>query len=180
MTLQRISIAMPLVDAAADPESVVPVFHRWISERRLEGLPIDVARYGHVPDGPGVILIGFDGDLALEETGGHASLRFTLKRSQESDVTHQVALATGRLLEAAQELESDTDLRVDRTATTVRISDKLNAPNTDAVRAELVDAVVSGVAATVGYGAPQVTPGSTDPRDPVTWTITGEPALQPA
>lgn len=171
MRLQRISVVMPLVDPSTDIDSVIPVFHRWIKERRLEGLPIDVARYGHVPNGPGIILIGFEGDIAIEETTGVPALRYTLKRAEDGDAAQHVVLAIGRLLEAAAELEKETDIRVDRSSVTVRIADKLNAPNTDENRQAFQSEVVSAVTSTFGFAAPDIIGGSTDPRDALSWTI---------
>ena len=41
------------------PRDFIPIFHEWIKSRRLEDeVMIDVADYSHVPDGPGVILVG--------------------------------------------------------------------------------------------------------------------------
>ncbi len=173
MRLQRISVVVPLEDSSVSVEAVVPVFHKWIKERRLEGLPIDVARYGHVPNGPGVILIGFEGDLALEETTGAPALRYTLKRAEDGDAAQHIVLALGRLLEAAGELEKDAGIRVDRSSVTVRIADKLNAPNTDENRQALQGEVVSAVTSTLGFNAPDVIGGSTDPRDALSWTVRG-------
>jgi len=177
MRLQRLSAIMPLVDASFDPETVIPTFHRWIKERTLEGLPIDVARYTHVPNGPGIILIGFEGDVAIEEVDGYPALRYTLKRAEEGRVTEQVVMAVGRLIEAADQLASDLGVEVDRSRVSVRIADKLNAPNDDATRQALAPEVVNGVASVLGYGEPEVGFGSADPRDQVTFVVTGSPAL---
>src|SRR4051812_16123636 len=45
-----------------DVEALIPVFHRWIKQRALPELTIDIANYGHVPQGPGVVLIGHGSD----------------------------------------------------------------------------------------------------------------------
>ena len=63
MSLQRVSVAVPFV-GDVDPEAFVPVFHDWIRRGAVEGLLIDVARYGHVHHGPGIMLVGHEGDYA--------------------------------------------------------------------------------------------------------------------
>ena len=45
---------------AVPTERLIPVFHRWIREKTLDELALDVADYGHVHEGPGVVLIGQD------------------------------------------------------------------------------------------------------------------------
>ena len=67
MNPQRIAVKLYLEDPAAlDPEELVPVFHRFIREDVVTGVPIDVARYGHVSDGPGIMIIGSLKDHALD------------------------------------------------------------------------------------------------------------------
>ena len=40
-------------------EKLVPVFNEWILNKKIDDeLLIDVADYAHVPQGPGVVLIG--------------------------------------------------------------------------------------------------------------------------
>lgn len=177
MTLQRVSAVMPLVDRSFDPATAIPTFHEWIRERTLEGLPIDVARYGHVPQGPGIVLIGFEGDVAIEEADGVPALRYTLKRGGDGAVSQQVVLAVGRLVEAADRLHADLGVQVDRSQVTVRIADKLTAPNDDATRQALAPEVVTGVASVLGFGEPEITVGSTDPRDQLALTVSGTPAV---
>lgn len=53
---------------ALDP--FIPVFHRWIEERTLPELVIDVANYAHVPEGPGVVLIGHTPTISSTKAQG--------------------------------------------------------------------------------------------------------------
>ncbi|MDB4980878.1 MAG: hypothetical protein JWM82_1630, partial [Myxococcales bacterium] len=52
---------------AVQAEAFVPVFHRFIKDKVLPELVIDVANYDHVPKGPGVVLIGHGSDYFLDE-----------------------------------------------------------------------------------------------------------------
>ena len=64
-----------------DVEAVIPVFHRWIKQRALPELTIDVANYRHVPQGPGVVLIGHGSDYFLDEGEGRPGLLHNRKRA---------------------------------------------------------------------------------------------------
>src|SRR5580765_2876357 len=66
---------------ALDPEALIPVFHRWIKQRLLPELTIDVANYGHVPEGPGVVLIGHGSDYFMDAGEGRLGLLHNRKRS---------------------------------------------------------------------------------------------------
>lgn len=171
MRLQRVSVLAPLASSNADPEDFVATFHTWVRDRTLGGLPIDVARYNHVPDGPGTVLIGFEGDYAIERSMGVPALRYTLKRENQGSVAEIVSLAVGRLQQAAARLHADTGVAVDTDTITVRIADKLEAPNTDATRQSIEGDVVAAVSASFGWDSPTVAFGTLDPRDPVTIVV---------
>src|SRR6516162_5032506 len=66
---------------AVSPEAFIPVFHRWIKEHVLPELTIDVANYGHVPEGPGVVLIGHGSDYFMDEGAGRLGLLHNRKRA---------------------------------------------------------------------------------------------------
>lgn len=176
MRLQRVSVAAPFVDATVDPDELVDVFHTWVRDRTLGGLPIDVARYGHVPNGPGVMVIGFSGDYSVEMSSGVPSLRYTLKRENEGSVAELVTLAAGRLQQAATQLEADAGHAIDLQNVTVRVADKLVAPNTVEGRALVESDAVAAVCATFGLGDASVRSVTDDPRDPITLTVTCVPA----
>lgn len=62
MKLHRLSVRWRLAGAPPDLEALIGVFHRAIQGARLEGLLLDVADYRHIPQGPGVLLVGHDAD----------------------------------------------------------------------------------------------------------------------
>jgi hypothetical protein len=67
-------------ESAAAPEEFIPVFHRWITERVLPELLIDVADYSHVHEGPGVLLVGHDAIYAYDESQGEPGLLYSRRR----------------------------------------------------------------------------------------------------
>jgi hypothetical protein len=63
----QVKVFAPHLDARLLPE-IVPVFHRWITERALGEVLIDVADYRHVFQGPGITLIGHESTYHLDES----------------------------------------------------------------------------------------------------------------
>ena len=66
--------------STAGAEEFIPVFHRWITERVLPELLIDVADYSHVPEGPGVLLIGHDAQYGYDQSRGEPGLLYSRRR----------------------------------------------------------------------------------------------------
>jgi hypothetical protein len=133
--LQLKIYATPAAAKATPAEALIPVFHRWIKDRVLPELTIDVANYGHVPDGPGVVLIGHGTDYFMDEGEGRLGLLHNRKRSGPAEGERLSDLAR-RALYAATLLEKDPALAGKLSFATnellFRINDRLAAPNTDA------------------------------------------------
>ncbi len=120
---------------ALDPESVIPVFHRWIKEHVLPELLVDVASYLHVPHGPGVALIGHGSDHFLDQGEGRLGLLYSRKRGGPPPAERLDDLAR-RVLYAALLLEQDPALggkmRFATHELLFRVNDRLAAPSGDA------------------------------------------------
>jgi hypothetical protein len=118
-----------------DVESLIPVFHRWIKQHALPELTIDVANNQHVPDGPGVVLIGHGADYFLDEGEGRPGLLHNRKRAGLAPAERLGDLAR-RTLNAASLLEKDLALtgkiKFATNELLFRVNDRLVAPNTDA------------------------------------------------
>jgi hypothetical protein len=125
---------------AVDVEDLIPVFHRWIKQRLLPELTIDVANYRHVPHGPGVVLIGHGSDYFLDEGEGRPGLLHNRKRAGLAPGERLGDLAR-RTLHAAALLERDPALAGKVQFATnellFRVNDRLAAPNSDATLAAL-------------------------------------------
>ncbi len=128
---------------ALELDAFIPVFHRWIKERVLPELLVDVANYAHVPQGPGIVLIGHGADYFMDEGEARLGLLHNRKRAGAAPADRLADLAR-RTLHAASLLEQDPSLsgkiRFATNELLFRINDRL-LPNTDgtlaAVRAEL-------------------------------------------
>src|SRR5260370_7897028 len=67
--------------AAIDLGDAIPVFHRWIQEHVGPEMLIDVADYRHVPNGPGVMLIGHEANYSLDMNKGRLGLLYSRKQA---------------------------------------------------------------------------------------------------
>jgi len=131
--LQLKIYATPASAKGFDLEAVIPVYHRWIKDHALPELTIDVANYGHVPEGPGVVLIGHGSDYFLDEGEGRLGLLHNRKRAGFAPGERLGDLAR-RALHAAALLEKDLGgkLAFATNELLFRVNDRLAAPNTDA------------------------------------------------
>lgn len=107
--LQRFAVKIFAEPASAgEPSTIIPVFHRWIQEKAVPGLLIDVADYTHLVDGPSVLLVAHEANYALDETGGRPGLSYTRKQPLEGTFGERLGVAAAALIAAARRLEQDT------------------------------------------------------------------------
>ncbi len=165
----RLAVKIPATNASGDLAGAIPVFHRCMQQALLEGLLIDVADYLHVPNGPGVLLVGHDVDYSLNDEG------LTTTRKRQGDVsaadqlrdTLRIALGAVRAITDDGTLELDFDLaRFD-----IIVADRLRSANTadgaDAVLAELQPVLDEAF----GAGATVARANAGDERAPVAFSV---------
>ena len=84
MELQHINVKIfaqePVPENCSD---AIAVFHRWIQRRVAAELLIDVADYLHVPEGPGIMLIGHVAHCPLDFSHGRFGLLYNRRKSTE-------------------------------------------------------------------------------------------------
>ncbi len=140
-------------------EEFIPVLHDWIKHNRLGELLIDVANYAHVPQGPGVALIGHATDYYVDEAGGRPGLLTSRKRDPLPPGERLPDLFR-RALRAAALLEKETvfagKLRCRTDELLFRINDRLAAPNTEATFAAIRPELETFVAKLFGTGGYKV------------------------
>ncbi len=134
----------------------IPVFHGFIKHKKLGELLIDVANYAHVPEGPGVALIGHAHDYFLDESEARPGLLASRKRdplpsSERLRDIFRRAINTAILLEKDPVLAGKIHFRTDEFL--FRINDRLGAPNTDATFATVRPAIDSLAARLFGAAA---------------------------
>jgi hypothetical protein len=164
--------------AREDLHPFIGMFHRFIQQAAVPGLLIDVADYAHVPDGPGVILIGHEVDYAIDLVGGRTGLLTTRKRGGDADLPALFRDALARAFSAARAIEQDDTVAVRFAVDAIEIAlpDRLAAPNT-ASAFDLVSKELLPIARAVfGDAARFEHAGGSDPRRMLTLQLSGDDA----
>lgn len=145
-TVQHINFKVFIQDPAAfEPHAAVGVFHQWIRDSVCPEMLIDVADYGHVSAGPGVLLIGHEANYSFDNRENRLGLLYNRKAAVDGSIQTRLAQAQRAAFEACDRLEQEAPfegkLKFDRNALEVSINDRLLAPNTsetwEALRPEL-------------------------------------------
>jgi hypothetical protein len=159
-----------------DMLNLIPVFHRWISERVLPDLMIDVAEYTHVQNGPGVLIVATEGNYGYDETGGARGMVYYSKEQlPEGDLASRLASVARKGLQACVLFQREPGIgdkagfpgdRVE-----VFSNDRLLGPNTDAGWGQFEPAVKALAERLFGAGNYRVERSSPDPRERLTGII---------
>jgi hypothetical protein len=153
----------------------IGVFHRFIQEAAVPGLLIDVADYAHVPDGPGVMLIGHDVDYGIDLARGRTGLLTVRKCAGDAPIETLFRDALGMARAAARALEQDDHAAIRFAAGELEISfpDRLAAPNTAAAFEIASKALLPLVRDALGGAAGLVNAAADDPRRMLTLAVEG-------
>ncbi len=136
---KRLGVKFSLKQAPSlAPEDIMPIFQRWIQERRLPGMLIDVIDYKHVPEGPGVVLIADEADIAYDLMDGQTGLHYIRKRALPGDLAAALRLVFDGALLAAKALEEEAprDIVFDYGCAKISFLDRMNYRNTPEAFAE--------------------------------------------
>ncbi len=156
-------------------EELIPVFHRWITERTIEDeLLIDVANYAHVPKGPGIVLVCDNAHFYFDVRDGRPGLRYRGRRVARATGEEAIArafrsvLAAAALLEADPALEGRYRFRTDEIE--ISIPDRLRAPSGESTLAAVRPAVEGHLKSL--YGVDEVSLDmASGPREPFTLRV---------
>jgi hypothetical protein len=158
MSLQHVNVKI-FVDGELNIkiEDLVKLFHRWVSEQSMPEMMVDVADYMHVPDGPGIVLVGHEADYSLDFTAGRAGLRYNYKAKREGSSQDNLRHAFECATQACAKLEGSlSGLTFDRTQLQVVINDRAIAPNTEETRTVFADDFAA-FAAEIGGSSADIT-----------------------
>ena len=135
LDLQHVNIKIFAKKADIDLVDAIPIFHRWIQDNARPELLIDVADYKHVPDGPGIMLIGHEADYSLDETDGRLGLLYNRKTPIDADAQGALSQAFESAVAGAKLLEEEPEfagkLRFDYGDAAVIVNDRALAPNNE-------------------------------------------------
>ena len=139
MELQHINVKLLLGNPAeVDLEPLIPIFHSWIQDSLREELLLDVADYRHVDAGPGIILIGYEGNYSVDNADHRLGVRYNRKAEFAGSNQDRLQQAASAALSACQRLEADPrlqgKLRFNGREIEIFVNDRLLAPNRPASR----------------------------------------------
>jgi hypothetical protein len=135
MELQHINVKIfaqePVPENCAD---AIAVFHRWIQQRVTSELLIDVADYLHVPEGPGIMLLGHEAHYALDSSHRRLGLLYNRRTTIEGSTQDKLRQAYDAALAACKRLEMEPEfkgkLKFHPGDLEVMVNDRALAPNT--------------------------------------------------
>jgi hypothetical protein len=126
--------------STVDWPHLIPVFHRWIREQSFPELLIDVADYAHVPEGPGVMVIGHEAHYSVDNRKNRLGLLYNRRAAFDGSNCDRIAQAYEGALAAARKLEQEPEvggtLRFDERDVEFGVNDRLLAPNNPEITAE--------------------------------------------
>jgi len=121
------------------------VFHGWIKDESLDDeVLVDVVDYSHVPNGPGIVLIGHGSDYYLDQGEGRPGLLYSRKRAAPPPEDRLLdafrrTFRAARLLEREVNVPGGFGFRTDELL--LRIPDRLLARNDEESQARLQPAL---------------------------------------
>ena len=139
MNLQHVNVKFPLANqSGVNLEPLVPVFHSWIRNKVCEELMLDIADYRHVPEGPGIILIGHQADYSVDNTENILGVRYNRKTLLDGSNQDRLQQAARAALNAAQLLASEATLGgkfgIGGQAVQIFFNDRLLATNNESTK----------------------------------------------
>lgn len=139
LEVQHVNVKLFVEGTEEVLEPLVPVFHRWIQEKPLEELLLDVADYRHVFHGPGVVLIGHQANYSLDNTEGNLGVLYNRKTPLDGTNQDRLKQAARAALNAYQKLTAEPklngEIRFAGTKIHLLINDRFLAPNVPETRA---------------------------------------------
>ncbi len=137
MTVHRVGLKLFLKGDGEFPQrELIPIFHRWIQEQCVPGhLLIDVHDYSHVFRGPGILLVGHEGNFSLDWSEDRPGL-FHYRKHPNGDPSQlplkaifETTLRSCLLLEREEAFAGTLQFKTDEFL--VVFNDRLLAPNTE-------------------------------------------------
>ncbi len=168
MELYRLGIKFFAEDARSIQLSeFIPVFHGWIQKRLIEDhVLIDVHNYSHISQGPGILLVGHQGNFSFDLTLERPGLLYYRKQpvSGFADIV-KPAVQACRLLE--EESSFRNRLRFTMHEALIVSNDRLAAPNNAETLASIESSLNAGLEQTLKshFKLAQV---SNDPKERLT------------
>ncbi len=155
MELQRINLKL-FTDRGDQIvlEPLLDVFARWREDGGHPSGWIDMADYAHVAKGPGIMIIGKQGNLALDLADPGPGILYVNKRDLEGTIEERLMETFRRCLALSAALmgepEYPSDLSPRPGFWELSFNDRLNMPNTEETDRELRPAIESTIERLLG------------------------------
>jgi hypothetical protein len=147
MQVYRLGVKFFIADSMSMAlEDFIPIFHGWIQKQNVTGhLLVDVHNYSHMHNGPGILLVGHEGNFSLDMADGRAGLLYYRKAPTALAPAEHVASIIRSALQACELLKKDARLSFNPDEFVIVANDRLHAANDDATMAELKPIVSSAL-----------------------------------
>ncbi len=155
--LQRINAKL-MADAGANLniDSILAIFGRWRQDRDHPSDWVDLADYAHMAKGQGILLVGKQGNFAVDLTDPGPGLLYCGKKDFEGPVVDRVLEAMRRCLALAVPLvaepEYPADLKPQPGSWELTVNDRLDFPNTGETDKQLGPSIKSVLDSVFGSG----------------------------
>src|ERR1051326_2652427 len=111
----------------------IGVFNSWI--QASEGEYYDLTDYGHVPAGPGIVLVADEANVSIDNTENRLGLLYNRKRPLKGSEIEKLSYAVATALSYCRRIEEepalDAKVRFRGNEALIVINDRLTAPNTE-------------------------------------------------
>jgi len=152
--ISKIAIKLFVENDTFEPAEFVPVFHRWIQQHAIaDHLLIDVADYAHVPAGPGTLVVASEANIHMDRNENQLGLLYQRKLPAKGATTfaEQLAYVIKQALAVAKKMENEPEfagrLKFKTDGLSIRLNDRLQAPNTVETFSKLKGDIEQAIAA---------------------------------
>ena len=144
-SLDRIDLKLFLEDPeAVDWEACIETFTQWMKDDPDEWL--DIADYTHMPEGPGVLVVGPEKHVSIDERKGKAGVLYSRREPFSGSNVERLRKLTSETLRFVQRLhDAEIGVRARTDAFEYIVNDRLGFPNdqetADALQSDLEQAL---------------------------------------
>jgi hypothetical protein len=183
MKATRVDVKVFAGKGAHVPEDkLLKVFHGIIQQQKVtDELLLDVTSYEHVKEGPGIMLIGHEGQYGLDASKGRLGILYSQRRAVVDGFEQALRYTLKKALQFAALVEKDElvagGLKFPCDEIQVRINDRLHAPATPETW-KAVEPIARKVLGEVLGGDAGFEPHA-DPRELFTFTVRAKSASSP-
>ena len=152
-------------------EDYTSVFTRWRDEDPEEWL--DIADYVHIPSGPGMMLIGKDHHVSLDNRHGRPGLLYSVREPLSGSNAERIAEGLRRALGFAARIEAEesVSVRFDLDVFEFIVNDRVSFPNEEGTSNAVQEDLRSALGDVFGAGPFEIA-WNDDPRERLTLTVT--------